>query len=263
MNSSITGECRVLMIPISNIRANRYSGRQDFSTDMRELRNSIEQAGILQPLTVRRIANGTYELIAGERRLRAAVAAGLSAVPCIVIHCSEVQAAVYTYVENAQRRNIDMFDEAEVLSTLTSEFHYTSAEISSAVGLPCACAEDKLSLLSFTHEERKIIREYSMTEKQALAFLKVHDIDCRKAVLHKAAENNLNLEQTEQLIERINTLSANERTSIARTVIIKDLRPFYNTINRSVKTLRMSGINAESVRSETDNRIEIKITIRK
>ncbi len=263
MNSSITGECRVLMIPISNIKANRYSRRGDFTADMRALKLSIEQAGILQPLTVRRVMTDRYELIAGERRLRAAVAAGLSAVPCIVIHCTEEQSAIYTVVENTQRKNLDMFEYSEELSTLCSSFENTPIQAAATVGLPCSSVISKLSLLDFSEEERALIKENNITERQALTVLKLEESCARVAVLRKTAENKLDLEQTELLVKRINSISSNERERTARTVVIKDLRPFYNTINKSVKTLRMSGIDVESTRREADDRIEIKITIRK
>lgn len=263
-DNDIKGECRVTMLPVIQISTNQFQPRKKFDTaQLQSLSESIEQNGILQPLTVRRITPISYELISGERRLRAAVLAGMSFVPCIIIHCSECQSAVYTIIENLQREDLTYFEEAEALRLLIDEYSFTQERIAQQIGKRQSTIANKLRLLKLSDDERNTIIKNNLTERHARALIRLDDEKLRKKVLAKIIENSLNVVQTEELINKIISPDSVRKASALQTVVIKDVRLFFNTINKALQTMRKSGINVTQEKTETDEFIECRILIPK
>ena len=256
---------KVLDIPILYIKPAKYQPRRIYDeAELNALSQSISQNGILQPLTVRRISPYEFELIAGERRLRAAQQAGFSKVPCIVNNCSDDQAAIYSLIENLQRSDLNMFEEARGIRRLITEFGITQEQAAVQLGKKQSTIANKLRLLRLSDEEQAWISSENLTERHARALITVSDPELRKQILDKVIAEKLNVLQTEQLIERMSLqLTKEEKKPRKRKVIVRDVRIFINTINKAVDTMRLSGIDAQTIKNETDEYIEYNVRIPK
>lgn len=262
--SKLKSENKVLEIPIIRIRPNKTQPRKNFDEDeLMSLARSISANGILQPLTVRKLNDTEYELVAGERRLRAAVIAGLSTVPCVLIKCSDKESAVFALIENLQRADLNMFEEARGISRLIRKFDITQEEAAIKLGKKQSTIANKLRLLKLTLEEQDWISQAGLSERHARALLRIEDEELRKKLLSQIISQSLNANESEALISDFlhrNTLPDKKQD---RKLIVKDLRIFVNTINKAVDTMRLSGINAIAKRTESDEFIEYTVKIPK
>ncbi|MFR1214314.1 MAG: ParB/RepB/Spo0J family partition protein [Acutalibacteraceae bacterium] len=176
---------------------------------MDNLSNSIKESGLLQPLTVRRIGANQYELIAGERRLRACRIAGFKTVSCIVNDCDEKQSAIYAMLENLQRQDLQLFEEAEGIARLISEWGVTQEEAAIRLGKSQSAIANKLRLLKLSLEDRKKIAEAGLTERHARALLRIPNQTMRSKVLDTIIANGYNV-QHNAYIEQLLTLKEAE-----------------------------------------------------
>lgn len=262
--SKLKSENKVLEIPIIRIRPNKTQPRKNFDEDeLMSLARSISQNGILQPLTVRKLNDTEYELVVGERRLRASVIAGLSTVPCVLVKCSDKESAVFALIENLQRADLNMFEEARGISRLIRKFDITQEEAAVKLGKKQSTVANKLRLLKLSLEEQDWITQAGLSERHARALLRIDDEELRRKTLSKIIADNLNASETETFISGFlhqNTLPDKKQD---RKFIVKDLRIFVNTINKAVDTMRLSGINAVAKRTESDDYIEYNVKIPK
>ncbi|MBQ8572892.1 MAG: ParB/RepB/Spo0J family partition protein [Ruminococcus sp.] len=262
--SKLKSENKVLDIPIIRIRPNKTQPRKNFDEDeLLSLAQSITANGILQPLTVRKLNETEYELIAGERRLRASVLAGLSTVPCVLIKCSDKESAVFALIENLQRSDLNMFEEARGISRLIRKFDITQEEAALKLGKKQSTIANKLRLLKLSLEEQDWISQAGLSERHARALLRIEDEELRKKTLSHVISSGLSAADTENFISEFlhrNTLPDKKQD---RKFIVKDLRIFVNTINKAVDTMRLSGINAIAKRTESDEYIEYTVKIPK
>ena len=257
-------ENRVRQIPLVQICPGKAQPRKNFSNEeLLELARSIQENGVLQPLAVRRKGLNEFELIAGERRLRAAALAGNDKVPCLVVECDDQQAAVYSLLENLQRVDLDPFEEAEGIERLIREWHITQEEAARRLGKKQSTIANKLRLLRLTPEERQALQNAGLTERHARAVLKLKDPGLRSIALRHMIERGLNVKQTEDCVERLLENSREQERKNRRRVIIKDVRIFMNTIHKAVDTMRLSGINAVADQTETEDYIECVVRIPK
>jgi ParB family chromosome partitioning protein len=265
LNLIIKNENKISDIPIIKIRPNKAQPRKVFNEDdLNALSQSITENGILQPLTVRKVSATEYELIAGERRLRASVLAGLRKVPCIVIKCSEKESAVYALLENLQRSDLGMFEEARGISRLIRRYGLTQQEAAVKLGKTQSTIANKLRLLRLTYEEQEWIENAGLSERHARALLKLGDEGARREALSKIISENLNVQQSENLINlMLNSNPKNDKKQGFSKAVIKDVRIFVNTINKAIDTMRLAGIDAQSDKTDTDNFIEYTIRIPK
>lgn len=257
---------KVVDIPIRQIRPNQSQPRKTFKDEeLNSLAASIEENGILQPLTVRRLNLQEYELVAGERRLRAAVIAGLKRVPCIVIKCTDRESAIFALLENLQRSDLGMFEEARGISRLIRKYNLTQEEAAAKLGKKQSTVANKLRLLKLTMDEQDWINQAGLSERHARALLRIADENLRKEALSKIISESLNINQTEELVDNIISSSfiAVDDKHRKKRVVIKDVRIFINTINKAVDTMRLAGINAVSKRAENDDYIEYTVRIPK
>lgn len=217
-NASATPGATVINIPIDDIIPNRAQPRSTFNQNaIARLADSIRRYGILQPLTVRKVllpsaspknVSGTtaiYELVAGERRLRAAKLAELVNVPCIVINTDDATSAELAIIENLLRENLNMFEQAEAFQRLIREFHLTQDEAARRVSMSQSAVANKLRILRLLPEERQKILEAGLTERHARALLKINDLTLRGDVLQHILDRKLNVSATETYIDNLLT----------------------------------------------------------
>ena len=246
-------------VPPEAIRANpRQPGGAFEEEGLRELAASIRRHGILQPLTVRRTDTG-WELIAGERRLRAAKMAGLGTVPCVVSTADDDTSALLALVENLQRRDLHYFEEAAAIADYIRSTGITQEEAAARLGRSPSALANKLRLLRLGDECRRVLVENGLTERHARALLRLEEDSERLAAAKYAAKHKLNVAQTEQYVER-RLQAIQSAPPHKRTFIIKDVRLFLNTLDRQLRLIRSAGVDAKTEREETEE--EILLTIR-
>ncbi len=254
-------EQKVLHIRIEDIRPNPHQPRTVFPPEeLRALSDSIRQNGILQPLTVRQYGN-LYELIAGERRLRAAKLAGLRSVPCIVMEINDRNSAILALVENIQRQDLNYFEEAAALEKLITYYGMTQEDAAVQLGRAQSTVANKLRLLRLTEKEKNYILENQLTERHARALLKIASPQERMAVLEKITKLGLNVEKTELFIEEKLNHTKDQENFRKRSVLFRDVRLFTNTIQKAVETMQAAGISAESQKMQFSDYIEYRIRI--
>lgn len=265
MLSAVRNQNKIIEIPLVQIRPCRTQARRIFrQEDLKELAESINQNGILQPLTVRKISVVEYELISGERRLRAAAMCGKSKVPCYVIICNDEQAGIYSLVENLQRKDLNIFEQAEGINTVMNVYGLTQEETARRLGKRQSTVANKLRILKLSREEREWILKANLTERHARALLRIDDPVTRKIILSEIIERNMNVSQSEKYIDAaLNEKNIHKRKTQRKRVVIKDIKIFENTINKAVNTMRSSGIEAVSNQNETDDFIEYTVRISK
>lgn len=250
---------KIQKIKLCDIERNPSQPRRIFdAASISTLADSIAQNGLLQPLSVRRQGK-SYELIAGERRLRALTLLGETYAPCIVIEANERESAVLAIIENIQRRDLNIFEEALAIETLIRQLSLTQGQVAEKLSLSQSAVANKLRVLRLTQSEREKIIKNSLTERHARALLKIEDAQKRERVLNHICANRLNVTQSEKYIE--NLLSDNKKGKT--TFVFRDLRIFISTINKAIETMRKSGVRASATKDESDSFIEYTIRIPK
>lgn len=260
-NHGLLENGRIQYLPIEQIRPNPAQPRKIFEPEaLRELAASIERYGILQPLTVRR-CGGEFELVAGERRLRAAKLAGCTQVPCIFLSVDDAQSGMVALVENLQRRDLDYIEEAEGLLRLMRLYGLNQEQTAERVGKSQSAVANKLRLLRLSPTVLARLREHHLSERHARALLKLPTEDDRLFVLSVVAREQMNVAKTEEFIDAyLEKKRAQEPKRGMRKFIVRDVRLFLNSVNHSLALVRGAGINAVSSQEETEQ--EIVLTIR-
>ena len=257
-----TDEMRLLMLRPDEIRPNPFQPRRRFDeAELDVLTASVREHGILQPLTVRKSENG-YELIAGERRLRAAKAAGLARVPCVIRKSDDEDAGVMALVENLQRSDLDFFEEADAIGRLMACHGLKQEEIAERLGRSQPAVANKLRLLRLPPEIRARIREAGLTERHARCLLRLPDEKIPLA-LDRIVSQGLNVASADKLIERLLGEGARRKPKRRLRGAVKDLRLFYNTLDKAVDAIRGTGLPVESRREEGDGFVEYVIRLPK
>lgn len=248
---------KVLFLPVEAIVPNPEQPRRHFDPEaLEELAASIREVGILQPLSVRRRDN-RWELVAGERRLRAAKLAGLDQVPCLAVAADDRGSSLLALVENLQRRDLDFWEEAMALRRLMDEWQLSQEECAKRIGKSQSAVANKLRLLKLPHPVLELLRENNCTERHARALLPLEDPELQLRAAGQVVKLGLTVAQTEALVDKLlSTLPKKKRP----TFIIKDVRLFLNTISRSLDLMRSAGVDAKCQRDESEG--EICLTIR-
>lgn len=253
---------RVLFVPVEQIAPNPEQPRQTFDEEsLQSLAQSIRHNGILQPLTVRERGPGVYELVAGERRLRAAILAGYHEVPCIPVTLDDRQSAVMGLLENLQREDLNFFEEAAGIARLIEFCGLTQEEVAEKLGRSQPTVANKLRLLRIAPPQRERMLRAGLTERHARALLRL-DEPRRSEALDEIIVRGYNVAETEELVE--NLLRVRQPAAARRNLsVIKDIRIFFNTINNAVGLMKRSGIEAESSSVEYEDHYEYTIRIPK
>ncbi len=252
---------KVVEIDIDMIIPNPNQPRKVFQdNEISALAESIMQNGILQPLSVRRCGE-SFELIAGERRLRAAKMCGFTVVPCIIHEISDRNSAILALVENIQRQDLSFFDEAVAIEKLITYYGMTQEDAASKLGKAQSTIANKLRLLRLTPEERELIVKFDLTERHARSLLKLASPADRLEILEKVIKNNLNVERTEKLIEDYIGSQREKASYKKRSKVFQNVKIFINTINKAVETMQSAGIPADAKKIQNENYVEYRVRI--
>lgn len=252
---------QITRIEVSKIIPNPNQPRKTFSEDsIIKLADSIQQYGIIQPLTVREEGE-YYELVAGERRLRAARELGISHVPCIILNINEAKSAEISIIENLLREDLNIFEQAEAIEALIDTYGLTQEQIATKLSNSQSFVANKLRLLRLSKEERDLILQYSLTERHARALLRINDTILRGKLLGIIISEGLNVALTEALIE--SHLNKREIQTAEKKVTSKTISGFYSTITKAIDSIKSKGINVKSRRVEGDEYTELTILIPK
>ena len=235
--------------------------------DISGLADSIRRWGILQPVIVRGRLDGKktfYEIIAGERRLRAAILAGLTRIPCRLIRTDSEGSAEMAIVENLQRKDLDPFEEAEAIRVLLDLYHLTQEELGEQLSVSQSYIANKLRLLSLSPTMQTKILEHELTERHARALLKIKDEKLRDMALSHIIEKGYNVARAEAYIEHLlEQTQPQDKKPRKMKGAIKDLRIFYNSLDRALDIMRGAGMQTECKKKITEEGVEVTILIRK
>ena len=253
---------QIILIPQEDIYPNPNQPRSRFDFDELEgLAQSIRQNGIIQPIAVRVNASGNYELISGERRLRASRLVGISLIPCIIMEASGEKSALFALIENMQRSDLGFFEEASAIEKLIVDFNMSRDDVCRKLGKAAPTISNKLRLLKLPEDVRLKITQEGLTERHARALLRLPTRAQLDRALSIISDKRLNVAESEKLIDQM--LSADKSSKKPTVKLFKDVRIFVNTLNHAVDTMRRAGIEADSAKSETDEYIEYIVRIPK
>ncbi|HOA79487.1 MAG TPA: nucleoid occlusion protein [Defluviitaleaceae bacterium] len=258
-------ELKIKWIPIDKIRPNPYQPRKSFDkTALDELTNSIKEYGVMQPISVRMIGSSSFELVAGERRLRACKNAGLSEIPAVLVDVNDKESAILSLVENLQREDLNFIEESEAYFNLIQDYGFTQEELARSLGKSQSTIANKLRLLKLSPMIKKIILENNLSERHARVLLKLPEEDMQLEVLEKVIIHGLNVKNTEELVEEMIEKiiqESEEKKEQKMKRVLRDIRLFTNTINQAIDLIKKSGVEAKYTMEEKDDCYEIKIKI--
>ncbi|RBP36686.1 nucleoid occlusion protein [Garciella nitratireducens] len=272
-NANIARE--IEYIPVNNIRPNPYQPRKYFNQSaIEELATSIKNYGILQPLSVRKIGESSYELIAGERRLRAAKLLELETVPVIVVEIVDQDSALIALIENLQREDLNYIEEAQSYYHLINDHGLTQEQVAQKVGKTQSTIANKLRLLRLSEAVQKVVIDQSLSERHARALLRLPDEELQMDVLNKIIKNKLNVKKTEELIEKtrqklieqdhkLKDSKSNRKKSRARVKSYINFRIYVNTIRNAFEEIKKTGVQATFEQKDHEDFLEIKIKLPK
>lgn len=254
---------RVTMLSPEVISPNPDQPRRYFDPDgLYELAESIRVHGILQPLSVRRKGGGRYELIAGERRLRAAMICGLEQVPCLVLEVSRESSCLLSLIENLQRRDLDFWEEAKALERLTTVYGLSQEEAAAKVGKSQSAVANKLRLLRLPQEVLALLRKHGFTERHARALLRLPTPEAQAAGADLLVKEGWTVARTEKYVEEV----LRNQTKGKKTrppLLIRDVRFFLNSLDHSLAVMRSAGVAAQCQRKEEGEDLLLTIRIPK
>ncbi len=256
---------QIVHIPTETILPNRSQPRTSFELEsLNRLAESIRQYGVLQPLTVRKISSDSdysifkYELVAGERRLRASKLLEMPTVPCIIIQTDTQTSAALAIIENLHRNDLNVFEEASAIASLIELHKLTQEQVAQQLSLTQAAIANKLRLLRLSEAEKEIILSHNLTERHARALLKIKDEQLREKALSYITKNSLNVKQSEQYIEKL----LGERTA-PMPLPVSDYKTLILNITKAVENTRNGGVKVKTAQSETEKEIIYTISIEK
>ena len=259
----------IVYLRTDELTPNPVQPRKRFDDEsLEELSGSIKSYGILNPLTVR-LRCGKYELVAGERRLRAAKLAGLEEVPCILIDVNMEDASLIALVENLQRRDLDFIEEALGISQLIRMFGMSQEEAARRIGKSQSAVANKLRLLKLPSDVLESLRQNGLTERHGRALLRLPNPVAQRAALEYIVDNGLTVAATDAYIDALLSepeeaeQKDEEKPEKRRTFVLKDVRVFLNTLSRSIDLMKQGGIDAGIQREETDDSLILTISIPK
>ena len=276
LNNNLIVQC----IEVDKIVPNPQQPRRVFEQEaLQELSSSIASHGVIQPITVRRVG-GLYELIAGERRLRATQMAGLKQIPAIVTEADDEESAVLALIENIQRENLSYMEEALGYLKLAQEYHMTQEEIAKLMGKTQSAVANKLRILRLCGETKRILAEYGLTERHARALLRLTNEEQQVQTAKLIAVKGMNVRETEEYIEdllagrqkrlpevvapRGGAMTVGVKTPVARPKIkrfIRDIRLFTNTVNRAALYMKEAGVPVQVDENKNEGYYEMVIRV--
>ncbi len=256
----------VFQIPVHLIQPNPNQPRRVFDEDMiGELAESIDRYGIMQPISIRKIMPNVYELIAGERRLRAAKQLNMETIPALIVNVTEKDSAVLALVENLQRENLNFMEEAKGYAHLIQDYDLKQQDLADQLGKGQSTIANKLRLLKLPSQVQELLLESQLTERHARALLKLKDEKQQISIIDLVNQHELNVKETEKLIHKMlqdgekSKDKEKEKPVVKR--YLKDIRLFTNTIKQAVDMVQSSGLEVDYKIKQTEESYEINITI--
>lgn len=248
---------KLVMLPPQQIAPSPWQARTVFShEEIRALSESIRENGLLQPISVRRWQDG-YQLIAGERRLRACTLAGLEKIPAILYDQSDAEVAALGLLENMQRQDLNPFDQARGIRDVMELWGCSQAEAAARLGLAQPTLANKLRLLQLTDAQQKYILEHSLTERHARCVLRLPEDD-RMAALEHIVHYKLTVRAADLFVDQLLT---QEKPPPKRSPMVRDVRIFLNTINKAIRVMTENGVPASTTKREGDGFVEYTVRI--
>jgi len=257
-------------LPVDTIDPNPHQPRRYFEpTALADLATSIKEHGLMQPINVRTAEDGRYELIAGERRLRATKLAEIPTIPAIVVSITDTESAILAMVENLQRQNLNYLEEAEGFSQLIKKYNLTQEELANKMGKTQSTVANKLRLLKLPPSVKRNLISKDLPERHARALLRLQkEMDEGTAeiamleIIEIVAKGNLNVQKTEEIIEQLlNPRGRKSRTGHNFKTYVRDIRIFTNTIKQAVGMMKNSGVSAEYEVEELDDGCVITVLV--
>ena len=259
----------IIYLRTDELTPNPVQPRKRFDDEaLAELSDSIKNYGILNPLTVR-LRCGKYELVAGERRLRAAKMAGLREVPCILLDVNMEDASLIALVENLQRKDLDFIEEAAGIRQLIRMFGMSQEEAARRIGKSQSAVANKLRLLKLPPDVLEALRENGLTERHGRALLRLQRPEAQREALAYIIDNGLTVAATDAYVDALLSSpepeppAEPEKPEHKRTFVLKDVRVFLNTLSRSIDLMKQGGIDAGVQRQETEDSLILTISIPK
>lgn len=254
----------ILFIAPENILPNIYQPRKHFDDDtIEELAQSIKAYGIIQPLSVRKMGQNSYELVAGERRLRAAKKVGLDTVPAIIVDITDKESAAIALLENLQREDLNYIEEAEAYNNLIKEHSYTQEQLAETIGKKQSTIANKLRLLKLSPEVRKTLLDNKLTERHARALLKLNDENAQVKILNVIIDKKLNVKETEKLIDKEVNREQLAELALDGKKRIKGIFSSKVYINTIKQVFDKYGIAAQYKSKDLEDCVEVTIRIPK
>lgn len=259
-------DLKIEIVNVDLVKPNPYQPRKVFSdAALQELASSILEHGLMQPITVRKIG-GSYELIAGERRLKATKLAGLKTIPAVIAEVTTKDSAILALIENLQRENLNFLEESQAYYSVMQDYNYTQQELAKTLGKSQSTIANKLRILKLSPTVQKLLVENNLTERHARALLKLPSEEYQIKILEKVIKQELNVKRTEQLIEQMLVQIANEelvkhKENQKVKTFIRDMRLVTNTITEAVNLIQKAGIDAKYTMKEQADGYEIRIKI--
>lgn len=263
--TELSTDALVVSISTSSIIPNPHQPRMEFSEDsIIKLADSIKQFGIIQPITVRKLGE-IYELVSGERRLRAAKELNMPFVPCIIVDISDEKSAEIAIIENLIREDLNIFEQASAIESLIDTYGLTQEQVAEKLSVSQSFIANKLRLLRLSSEEREIILKNKLTERHARALLRVFDKEKREKLLQKIVDEGLNVANAEIAIDKcLNTSSETTEagsSGVKQQKAYKDLSSFNNAILRAIDQAKSSNLDIKTRKIVGETFTEITITI--
>ena len=254
---------KIYTLPVESIRPSPFQARTVFDEkELAGLAQSIRENGLLQPISVRKVEGG-YELVAGERRLRACKLARMETIPAILCDCGDQRTAALGLLENIQREDLNPFEQAQGLRDVIALWDCTQAEAAKRLGMAQPTLANKLRLLRLSPDCVRLLREHDLSERHARALLRLTDEEDRLKALQVIAARGYNVAQSEAHIEELLKLKQKTPPPRLPTYIVKDVRIFLNTIRHSLGLMQRAGVQADMQREDTDDGILLTIRIPK
>lgn len=255
----------VQSVPLAEIRQNPYQPRIDFDEEqLQELAASIREHGILHPVVVRPREDG-FELVVGERRLRACTILGWESIPAIVREMSDSEVAEVALIENVQREGLSFFEEAEGYRRLIEEFGMTQEVLAQRLGKSQSAIANKIRLLKLPEEVRRRISREMLSERHARALLKLPSEEVQLEAIEVIVHQGYNVRQTDEWVANKlqNIAGAEEKETKKRSVkgVLKDYRLLVNSIRKLVDQMNQGGIPVELVEEESEGHLEMRIRL--
>lgn len=254
---------KMVYIPLDEIMPNPYQPRRCFEISaLNELAESIREVGVITPITVRR-APGGFELVCGERRVRAAKLVGLKEIPAVIAEISDKESAILAITENLQRKDLSFFEEAESMQSLIECHCLTQDTVAKKLGKSQAAVANKIRLLKLPESVRVIINEGNLCERHARAFLRLPLESMQVAAAKRCVELKLNVSATEKMVQKMLEEEPRKTLRGMSPSFEKTGKLFKNTLNKTVEMLRKSGMTPIISEKEEEDYIEYTIKLEK